>query len=102
METVVLVLLACAIWFTIGCFLGMRICSHRNHCIRKQRRDVADWTGEITRAMQERLAKRERQRAGGKDNVPVPTSSEDAKTPVLPRGVMLKPFRKPPDDPTKT
>jgi hypothetical protein len=63
--------LACAVGAAIGILVAMRWCAHRHRCIRQQRRDVQRWTkditGEITRKMQVRLAKREAARVTLRD-----------------------------------
>jgi hypothetical protein len=59
---------AAAIFFLAGWLVGahgcgaVKLCAAWNHCILKQRKDVKDWTGEITKAMQRELANRERLR----------------------------------------
>ena len=47
--------------------LGISACARRHHCIVKQSTDAKDWTGELTKKMQAKLAKRERHRAGDGD-----------------------------------
>jgi hypothetical protein len=52
----------CSLSFTAGWVYGIRFCSTRRHCIVRQQHDVKDWTGEITKEMQQRLAERENKR----------------------------------------
>ena len=58
-----IVAIACALWFWAGWLMGIRACARQHHCIVKQAKDTQDWTGELTRELQERLARRERNRA---------------------------------------
>jgi hypothetical protein len=72
MTAVVFILLACAAWFAIGLVAGISWCSRKHQCIRHQRREVARWekdiTGEITKDMQARLARRAAMDAALKDS----------------------------------
>jgi hypothetical protein len=60
-----LITAACLLIFAAGWLVGARgckavkLCSAWHRCILKQRKDVRDWTGEITREMQRELAHRE-------------------------------------------
>ena len=66
-EVLALLLLipAFGLVFLAGWIVGARgcravqMCSAWHRCILKQRKDVKDWTGEITREMQRELAHRE-------------------------------------------
>lgn len=72
-----------ALGTVLGWTVGIRACARSSNCLLHQRHKVEDWTGEITKKMQDRLAKRERRRASEckdtRDDWPsVPDAPSDA------------------------
>ena len=48
-------LVGCSGGIVLGWVVGIKACARSTHCVRLQRDEVQDWTGELTKRMEARL-----------------------------------------------